>query len=159
MQCEKDDLEAQKEWFNERIDRASKTKKTMELELSKFAYDFDKVEDELKAIEERSYLKRRYVTQHQSLVASQKAKAEKEAAKALEAEEAAKAEADFELAWKAKATTTAMDIATEVVLQLQLNNLTLADFRTALKEQIDCFTDAETAQLLPNATDNLKAVA
>jgi len=89
------------------------------------------------------------------------AKAEKEAAKALEAEEAAKAEADFELAWKAKATTTAMDIATEVVLQLQLNNLTLADFRTALKEQIDCFTDAETAQLLPEqaATDNLKAVA
>ena len=87
------------------------------------------------------------------------AKAEKEAAKALEAEEAAKAEADFELAWKAKATTTAMDIATEVVLQLQLNNLTLADFRAALKEQIDCFTDAETAQLLPNATDNLKAVA
>jgi len=58
-----------------------------------------------------------------------------------------------------KDATTAMDIATEVVLQLQLNNLTLADFRAALKEQIDCFTDAETAQLLPNATDNLKAVA
>jgi hypothetical protein len=60
-----------------------------------------------------------------------------------------------------KDATTAMDIATEVVLQLQLNNLTLADFRAALKEQIDCFTDAETAQLIPEqaATDNLKAVA
>ena len=85
------------------------------------------------------------------------AKAEKDAAKALEAE---KDKATTEVVVQ-KDATTAMDIATEVVLQLQLNNLTLADFRTALKEQIDCFTDAETAQLLPEqeATDNLKAVA
>lgn len=84
------------------------------------------------------------------------AKAEKEAAKALEAE---KDKATTEVVVQ-KDAVTAMDIATEVVLQLQLNNLTLADFRTALKEQIDCFTDAETALLLPEqATDNLKAVA
>lgn len=85
------------------------------------------------------------------------AKAEKDAAKALEAE---KDKATTEVVVQ-KDATTAMDIATEVVLQLQLNNLTLADFRAALKEQIDCFTDAETAQLLPEqaATDNLKAVA
>lgn len=83
------------------------------------------------------------------------AKADKEAAKALEAE---KDKATTEVVVQ-KDAITAMDIATEVVLQLQLNNLTLADFRAALKEQIDCFTDAETAQLIPNATDNLKAVA
>ena len=83
------------------------------------------------------------------------AKAEKEAAKALEAE---KDKATTEVVVQ-KDAVTAMDIATEVVLQLQLNNLTLADFRAALKEQIDCFTDAEMAQLIPSATDNLKAVA
>jgi hypothetical protein len=33
-----------------------------EVELAGFTYEFDKVENELKTISDRSYLKRRYVT-------------------------------------------------------------------------------------------------
>ena len=51
-------------------------KKDQERETNKFMYEFDKINTEMENIKKRMYLKRRYVVNHQLVVAS---KAKKEA--------------------------------------------------------------------------------
>ena len=77
QQIEIEDFQKQKKWLEDRIhEKQVGEKKDEERETNKFMYNFDKINDELAAINNRMYLKKRYVVQHQ-LVVKQKAEREK----------------------------------------------------------------------------------
>ena len=77
QQIEIEDFQKQKKWLEDRIKEKQRgDKKDEERETNKFMYQFDKVNDELNAINNRMYLKKRYVVQHQLV---EKAKKEREA--------------------------------------------------------------------------------
>lgn len=79
QQIELEDFQKQKKWFEDRMALKQSEKKDQERETNKFMYEFDKVKTESDNITKRMYLKRRYVVQHQQIVA---AKAKKNAQKA-----------------------------------------------------------------------------
>lgn len=71
---EKEDFEKQIKWLKDRIDAKQRQKQDQERETNMFMYEFDKVNNELEAIKNRTYLKKRYVIQHQQVVAAKAAR-------------------------------------------------------------------------------------
>lgn len=64
---ETEDLEKQKLWLEARIKTKEQEKKAQERESAQFMYEFDKIDNEVAAIDKRMYLKKRYVTQHKQI--------------------------------------------------------------------------------------------
>ncbi len=67
QQTEEENFKKTVEWLQGLIDAKTQQKKDQESESAKFLYDYDEVKNEIDAIEKRSYLKKRYVTQYRAL--------------------------------------------------------------------------------------------
>lgn len=63
-QIEVEDFQKQWQWLEDRITAKQRQRQDQERETNIFMYEFDKVNNELQAIENRMYLKKRYVVQH-----------------------------------------------------------------------------------------------
>ncbi len=74
QQIEIEDFQKQKKWLDDRITDKQRQKQDQERETNMFMYEFDKVNNELEEIKNRTYLKKRYVVQHQQIVAAKAAR-------------------------------------------------------------------------------------
>ena len=71
QQIEIEDFQKQKKWFEDRMAIKQRQKKDQERETNKFMYEFDRINTESENINKRMYLKKRYVVNHQAVVAAQ----------------------------------------------------------------------------------------